>query len=72
MTNVHEYFIAKLGRDPHDETLLKLPINSGCGRDCKKSIDMYAALIAHVDPHPEVAVPLILSARNQISILWHG
>jgi len=72
VNNIWYYFRNKLDADPQDETLRDLPINSGCGRDCKRIIDAYAKLKAKIDPHPHCVDPLVESARACISIYWHG
>jgi hypothetical protein len=70
--SVFNYFIEKLGVAPADETLTELPIDSPCGQACVRSIDRYAAMIAEMDPHPQVRRPLIESAKAQVEVLWCG
>ena len=70
--NIHEYFKMKLGRIPSDHSLKDLPVDSGCGQDCKRIIDEYAKLKGMVDPHPRCVGPLIQSASACVEIYWRG
>jgi hypothetical protein len=72
MRTVFDYFTEKLGVEPDETTLNELGMDTPCGKDCVKSIDMFAVLLAHVDPHRSVTEPLIQSANSQVEVLWIG
>jgi hypothetical protein len=69
---VFDYFTEKLGFEPYELTLNELGIDTPCGKGCVESIDKFATLLTHVDPHPSVTEPLIQSANAQVEVLWLG
>lgn len=70
--NIFDYFTSQLGQSPNDDTLRNLPVDSECGRTCKRSIDAAAVLLSVSDPHPEVRGPIIEGTEMTVSIFWNG
>lgn len=70
--NIFEYFTSTMGFAPEDESLRDLPVESVCGRDCKRAIDAGAALMAAVDRHPDVVADVRSAVERSVSIFWVG
>ena len=58
--NVAAYFQRMLEAESKDATLVDLPIDSNCGRDCKGAIDAAAAMLKHI--HAALGTETIESA----------
>lgn len=71
--NVYDYFVAKLGDAPSDETLKQLPVDSVCGAECKTAIDRAAAFIESVRlagiGDPSIVVDM---ASDAVEVFWRG
>jgi hypothetical protein len=77
--SVWDYFRKSFGLPPDDDTLLSLPINSPCGRECQdliekavqdlidKAVDDLAA-----DPDPDFRALLLQRLNQDIEIKWRG
>jgi hypothetical protein len=75
--NIFEYFEQQLGRAPNDETLKELPVDSGCGDDCKAAIDSAHALIGHIDnafgdDEPDLKANVRYTAERVVQCYWRG
>jgi hypothetical protein len=85
--NIFEYFEVQLGRAPNDETLKELPVDSGCGDDCKSAIDNAHALIAAIDAahglikhidnafgdhEPDLKANVRYTAERVVQCYWRG
>ena len=69
MTSVFEYFRDQLHREPADETLRELPLESPCGRDCKQAIDEAALQLRKPEPDTDA---IVRNASDQVEIFWRG
>ena len=68
--SVYAYFLARVGRNPCDESLRDLPVTSECGADCKRVIDAGVAFRDTVDTFFK---PLVASViEDAVAILWRG
>lgn len=71
MTNVYDYFLAKLGRESEDETLRELDIESPCGRDCVGMIDWTADVLTRAT-HDWQRDHAIESCDEACQVYWRG
>jgi hypothetical protein len=73
MTTVYEYFTTRLGRTPDDETLKDLPLDSGCGDDCKRAIDTAFEFLEVVKMGNRHHAPTVVAlAEHTAEIFWRG
>lgn len=72
--SIYDYFARKLGRAPQDATLKELPVQSGCGVDCKAAIDGAAALMraSHMAIGSTRAPAIREIAEETVRVFWHG
>jgi hypothetical protein len=69
---LYDYFKDNLGVAPSDDTLVSLPCDSQCGRDCIKVIDAAVALLAVCDKHPDVVENIMAGVNAAVEVYWRG
>jgi len=74
--NVFDYFEARFGREPSDQTLRELPVESNCGQDCKRAIDAakiyFEEGIAKAWGHGVEYEAALEELNHVIGIFWRG
>jgi hypothetical protein len=74
-TTVWGYFREKFGKEPRDATLVKLSIDSNCGKDCVKMIDQAVELLKTIDQAgvcAEERDAVIAAVDHGVQIFWRG
>lgn len=72
MKTIYEYYVKAFDSEPQDETLQELPIESGCGEDCKKAIDAGVELAKHEKAAHGSTIETALLVETIISTYWRG
>lgn len=73
--NIYDYFKEKLGVEPDDTSLKKLPVDSGCGDDCKEAIDAaekLVAIVAKAVGHSTETDMIISATEEAVTVFWRG
>jgi hypothetical protein len=71
--SVYDYYLAKVGQPLADQSFKTLPIDSGCGADCKAAIDAGVAFAAQAEMADHIMRDDIIAHIDRtISIFWHG
>jgi hypothetical protein len=72
-TNVYDYFREQLGRIPFDSSLRELPLDSGCGQDCRTAIDRAAKLKQTADMAADDLGRMVVGVADDVCrIFWRG
>jgi hypothetical protein len=74
MNSVYNYFKVVLDSEPGDISLESLPLDSACGRSCKKAIDAAAAFLVHVRASigSEATHEIIETTDLVCQVYWRG
>jgi hypothetical protein len=68
--SVYEHYMQTIGKTPQDTSLMILPIDTKCGRECTEAIDIAYAVMMDAQPAARKRIEAALTAM--LSIYWRG
>jgi len=72
ITNMHDYFYTTFGQTPRDKSLFQLPVDSPCGADCKRVIDLAKAFLDAAGRETSVRPHVLAAVNEAIETFWRG
>jgi hypothetical protein len=64
--SVYEHYFHTIGKAPRDPSLIKLPVDTSCGRECVEAIDMAHEVMMDAKPTARRRIEDALTAMLSI------